>query len=126
MKAKRIILSLALATSILVCAAGARAETLSWNAVTTYTDGSSIGSATVTYTAIWSTSSSLTSPTALASGTSSTSATFSIGTAGMPRGSTIYFGVKSTVAGVDSAYSTALSWNVPNLTPSSPGNLRVQ
>ena len=126
MKAKRIILSLALATIIVVCAAGAYAETLSWNAVTTYTDGSSIGTATVTYTAVWSTSSSLTSPTTLVSGTSSTSATFSIGTAGMPRGSTIYFGVKATVAGVDSAYSTALSWSVPSLTPSSPGNLRVQ
>ncbi len=126
MNAKRIILSLAIATSIVICAAGARAETLSWNAVTTYTDGSSIGSATVSYTAVWSTSSSLTSPTTVASGTSSTSATFNVGTAGMPRGSTIYFGVKATIGGVDSAYSSALSWTVPNLTPSSPGNLRVQ
>lgn len=104
----------------------ALAETLSWNAVTTYTDGSSIGSTPVTYTAIWSTSASLTSPSTLASATSSTSTTFSIGTAGMPRGSTIYFGVKATVGGVDSAYSSALAWTVPTLAPASPGNLRVQ
>jgi hypothetical protein len=126
MKAKRSILSSVLVVAIVICASFAQAETLSWNAVTTYTDGSSIGSAAVTYTAVWSTSASLTSPTTLASGTSSTSAAFSISSAGMPRGSTIYFGVKSTVGGVDSAYSTALSWAVPSLSPSSPGNLRVQ
>ena len=125
MKAKRVILSIAIVTFLLICAAGAQAETLSWNAVTTYTDGSSIGSATVTYTAVWSTSSSLSSPTTLVSATSTTSTTFSISTAGMPRGSTIYFGVKATVASVDSAYST-LSWLVPNLSPAAPGRPRVQ
>jgi len=125
MKAKSIILSLVLVVVVIICAGAAQAETLSWNAVTTYTDGSAIGSA-VTYTAIWSTSSSLTSPTTLVAGTSSLSSTFNITTAAMPRGSTIYFGVKSTVGGVDSAYSTALSWAVPTLSPSSPSNLRVQ
>lgn len=125
MKAKRVILSSVLVVAIVICASFAQAETLAWNAVTTYTDGSSIGSATVTYTAVWSTSSSLTSPTTLVSATSSTSTTFSISTAGMPRGSTIYFGVKATVASVDSAYST-LSWAVPNLAPSAPGSPRIQ
>jgi hypothetical protein len=125
MKAKSVILSLVLFMVLIICAGAARAETLSWNAVTTYTDGSAIGSTPVTYTAIWSTSSSLTSPTTLASGTSSLSTTYNITTAAMPRGSTIYFGVKSTVGGVDSAYSSALSWLVPTLSPSSPANLRV-
>lgn len=125
MKAKSLILASVLVTVIVICAAAAGAETLSWNAVTTYTDGSAIAPASVTYTAVWSTSSSLTSPTTLASATSSVSTTFNITTAGMPRGSTIYFGVKATVGGVDSAYSSALSWLVPTLSPSSPGNLRV-
>jgi len=125
MKAKSIILSLVLIMVLIICAGAARAETLSWNAVTTYTDGSAIGSTPVTYTAIWSTSASLTSPTTLVSGTSSLSTTYNITTAAMPRGSTIYIGVRSTVGGVNSAYSTALSWLVPTLSPSSPSNLRV-
>ena len=127
MKIKNVILPfLLLLSGFLICATPAQAETLSWNAVTTYTDGSAIGSTPVTYTAIWSTSASLTSPTTLVSGTSSLSTTYNITTAAMPRGSTIYFGVKSTVGGVDSAYSSALSWLVPTLSPSSPSNLRVQ
>ena len=122
---------LALAGILVFGSAAAHAETLSWNAVTTYTDGSGVGSAAVTYTAVWSTSSSLSSPTTLASSISSTSTAFSIGTAGMPRGTTVYFAVRSRVGGVDSAYSAPLSWTVPNLTPvaktpSSPNNVRVQ
>lgn len=108
------------------------AETLSWNAVTTYSDGSAISSP-VSYSAVWSTSSSLASPTTLASSISTTSRTFNITTAAMPRGSTIYFGVRATVGGVNSAYSTPLSWlvpvstpPVPSLAPSTPGNLRLQ
>jgi len=126
MKIKNFILPIVLLSGILLCATSAQAETLSWNAVTTYTDGSAIGSTPVTYTAVWSTSSSLTSPTTLVTGTSSLSSTFNITTAAMPRGTTIYFGVRSTVGGVNSAYSTALSWLVPTLSPSSPSNLRVQ
>lgn len=102
------------------------AETLSWSAPTTYTDGSSIGSATITYTAVWSTSSSLSSPTTLASSISGTSTAFNITSAGMPRGSTIYFGVRATVGGVNSAYSSPLSWLVPSLTPSAPSSLSIQ
>lgn len=122
---------LALAGILVFGSAAAHAETLSWNAVTTYADGSGVGSAAVTYTAVWSPSSSLSSPTTLASSISSTSTAFSIGTAGMPRGTTVYFAVRSRVGGVDSAYSAPLSWTVPNLTPvaktpSSPNNVRVQ
>lgn len=122
---KIVMLSLSLSLAIAAFPLLARAETLSWNAVTTYSDGSAIASP-VTYTAVWSTSSSLASPTTLASSTSTTSTTFNVTTAAMPRGSTIYFGVRATVGGASSAYSTPLSWLVGTLAPSIPGNLRLQ
>ena len=104
-----------------------QAETLSWGAVTTYTDGSSLGSASVTYTPVWSMSSSLTSPVVLGTGSiSTTSQAFNVSTAAMPRGSTIYLGVRATVGGVNSLYSSPLSWLVPTLAPAAPTNLRVQ
>lgn len=126
MKAKVIFLGIAILLGGIAWSLPAQAETLSWNAVTTYTDGSSIGSASVTYTPVWSTSSSLASPTALGTSTTATSRAFNINTEAMPRGSTIYFGVRATVGGVASAYSSPLSWLVPTVAPSSPGNLRVQ
>jgi len=126
MGAKFIIRTLAFVLCIVVFSVAAQAETLSWSAVTTYTDGSSVGSAAVTYTAVWSTSSNLGSPTALASSISGTSTAFNVTTAGMPRGSTVYFGARATVGGVDSALSTPLSWLVPSISPSSPANLRLQ
>jgi len=106
----------------------AEAETLSWNAVTTYTDGSSIGSATVTYQAYWSTNSNLANLQTLRSSTTSTSRSFIVDTEGMPRGSTVYFTTKATVGGVDSALSSSLAWNVPAGTPHVPSaasNLRI-
>lgn len=131
MRARNIVLLVALLLAFATLApVHALAETLAWNAVTTYTDGSAVGTAPVTYTAVWSTSSSLSSPTTLASSISTTSTTFSIAAAGMPRGTTIYFGVRASMNGVASAYSSSLSWNVPQvtptLTPSSPTNLRLQ
>ncbi len=122
---KAVILSLAFALAIAAFPLFANAETLSWNAVTTYTDNSPI-TAPVTYTAVWSTSSTLATPVTLATSISTTSTTFNVTTAAMPRGSTIYFGVRATVGGVNSAYSTPLSWLVPSIAPSTPGNLRVQ
>ena len=113
---------------IAATAVTAQAETLSWNAVTTYTDGTSIGSATVTYRAYWSTNSNLTNLDTLGSSTTSTSKNFSVDSEGMPRGSTVYFTTKATVGGVDSALSSSLSWNVPAGTtpaPSAPTNLRM-
>lgn len=106
----------------------AAAETLSWNAVTTYTDGTSIGSATVTYQAYWSTSSALTNLNSLGSSSTSTSRTFNVDTETMPRGSAIYFTCRSTVGGVVSALAAPMSWNVPTAAtkaPSSPINLRL-
>ena len=114
--------------AILATGIAAQAETLSWNAVTTYTDGTSIGSVTVTYQAYWSTSSALTNLNSLGSSTISTSVTFNIDTAAMPRGSAIYFTSRSTVNGAASALATPLSWTVPTVptkTPSAPANLRM-
>ena len=132
MKTTNIIRLLALVGILITSPVAAHAETLSWNAVTTYADGSGVGSAAVTYTAVWSPSSSLSSPTTLASSISSTSTNFNIDIAGMPRGATIYFAVKSTVVGVDSAYSAPLPWNVPaqpgtpKKNPSSPKRFRIK
>ena len=106
-------------------AASASAETLSWNAVTQYTDGTSIGSATVTYQAYWTPNSNMTGLNTLGSAGSSTSRTFNVDTSGMPRGSIIYFTCKATVSGVDSSLASALSWNVPTKSPSAPGNLQM-
>jgi hypothetical protein len=127
MPRKPIIMLFVFLLAIAATAVTAQAETLAWNAVTTYTDGSPIGGATVTYTAYWSTSSNLTNLQTLGSGTA-TSRTFNVDTAGMQRNSTVYFTVKSTVGGVDSALATAMSWNVPAGTPpvpSAPSNLRM-
>ena len=106
----------------------AQAETLSWNAVTSYTDGSSIGSASVTYQAYWTSNSNLTGLHTLGSSTTQTSRSFNVDSSGMPRGSVVYFTTKATVNGVDSALSASLSWNVPpaaTLVPSAPDNLRI-
>lgn len=126
MRAKTIAAVFAFLLVAAALAAGtANAETLSWNAVTTYTDGSSVGSATVTYQAYWSSSSSLTNLHSLGSSTTSTSSSFSVDSVGMPRGSIVYLSVKATVGGVDSQMAAPLSWNVPAKTPSAPTNLRM-
>lgn len=119
------IASFLVALAFVATAVAAQAETLSWNAVTTYTDGTSVGTATVTYQAYWTTSSSLTSLTPIGAATTSTSRAFAVETEGMPRGSIIYFTCKATVGGVDSGLASALSWNVPSKAPSAPGNLRI-
>jgi hypothetical protein len=104
----------------------ARAETLAWNAVTTYTDGTSIGTATVTYRAFWSTSSTLSSLAEIGASGSGTTRTFNIDTETMPRGTIIYLTSRAIVGGVESANAAALSWNVPTKAPSAPTNVRMQ
>ena len=128
MPRKVIIMLFAFLLAVAATAVTAHAETLSWNAVTTYTNGSSIGSATVTYRAYWSTSSNLTNLQTLGSSTTSTSRSFNVDNESMPRGSAVYFTTKATVGGVDSALSSSMSWNVPagtNPVPSAPTNLRM-
>lgn len=122
---KRILVTLAAALLLAATAVAAQAETLSWNAVTTYTDGTSVGTATVTYQAYWSTNASLSGLAPLGSSTTSTSRAFSVDTEGMPRGSIVYLTCKATVGGVDSALASPLSWNVPSKAPAAPANLRL-
>jgi len=128
MPRKVIIMLFAFLLAVAATAVTAHAETLSWNAVTTYTNGSPINGATVTYRAYWSTSSNLTNLDTVGSSTTSTSKTFSVDNEEMPRDSVIYFTVKATVNGTDSALASPLSWNVQTGTthlPSVATNLRM-
>jgi len=128
MPRKVIILLFAFLLAVVATAITAQAETLSWNGVTTYTDGTSIGNATVTYQAYWSEYSNLTNLEILGSSTTSTSKNFSVDNEGMPRDLVIYFTVKATVNGTDSALASPLSWNVQAGTthvPSAATNLRM-
>jgi 3D (Asp-Asp-Asp) domain-containing protein len=111
--------------AILATAIAAQAETLAWNAVTTYTDGTSVGTAAVNYQAYWTTNSNMTGLTALGTSGTATSRTFNVDTEVMPRGSIIYFTAKATVNGTDSALATPLSWTVPTKAPSAPASLRL-
>lgn len=113
-----------LALLLLAIPLTAWSETLSWNATTTYTDGSPI-SGTVTYQPFWATDAALTTQHNLGSAISGTSIPFSVDTEGMPRGSSVYFSVRAIASGVASANANPLSWPVPNKAPSAPGNLRI-
>ncbi len=129
MKRVRFVLPLVLVFAILAFAGPARAETLSWNAVTTYTDSTPIPPGTmVSYQAYWTTNSNLSGLVPIGSSTTMTSASFNVDSAGMPRGSTIYFTCRATVGGQNSGYGGPLSWVVPTLpvkNPSIPVNLRL-
>lgn len=126
MNARTICRSILLLIAVCLLAGSASAETLSWDAVTKYTDGTNIAPAAVSYRAYWSTDATLaTGLNPIGSSTTSTSVVFDVTASGMPRGSIVYFTCKSTVSGVDSALASPLSWNVPVKAPSSPANLRL-
>lgn len=128
MRRKSITMVFVVLLAIGATAAVAQAETLSWSAVTTYTDGTAIGGATVTYQAYWSTGTGTTGLNPVGTSGTSTSRTFNVDTEGMPRGQSIYFRSRATVAGIDSAYSAPLQWAVPAATPkvpSAPSNLNM-
>ncbi|GAB4367595.1 MAG: hypothetical protein Kow00128_12250 [Deltaproteobacteria bacterium] len=126
MNTRTIRCSILILLAVFLLAGSASAETLSWDAVTKYTDGTNIAPATVTYRAYWTTDATLaTGLTPIGSSTTSTSVSFDVTASGMPRGSIIYFTCKATVSGVDSALASPLSWNVPVKAPSSPANLRL-
>lgn len=96
----------------------AETKTLSWGAVNTYTDGSSIaGSALpVTYDAWWSTSNTFVTPHTLLSSGTATSVAFDVGVQGMIRGTNVYFGARArTALNEVSVDSSPFSWLVPNL-----------
>ncbi len=124
MQKKVVIVLFAIILAVAATAAPSRAETLAWTAPTTYTDGTSIGSATITYRAFW-----YTSPSTLheiGSAGTSTTRTFNVDTEGMTRGTTVNFTARAIVGGVESTNAPALSWNVPTKAPSAPSNVRMQ
>ena len=98
----------------------AETRTISWDAVTTYTDNTPIGPGkTVTYTAYWTTDAALSlgSLHAVGAPVTTTSTTFDPTVQGMTRGGTVYFTVKVVLnTGEESALSPAYAWVVPPVT----------
>ena len=106
--------------STLALPAFAETRTISWNPVTTYTDGTPIEAGkTVSYTSYWTADPGLGSLTTIATAITATSTTFDPGVQGMTRGGTVYFTAKAVLdTGEESALSPAHSWVVPVVTPS--------
>ena len=98
----------------------AETRTISWSAVTTYTDGTPIEAGkTVSYSVYWTTDPGLGSLHTISTGIATTTTTFDPGTQGMTRGGTVYFTVKTVLsAGEVSALSPGFAWVVPAATPS--------
>lgn len=124
MKAASVVPIGAIIAVFLVVVPSVVAETyqISWNAVTTFTDGSAIpGSAAVTYDVYWTSDSGLAQNLhSIAASASATSASFDPATAGMTRGQTIYFAARTHLStGEQSSLSTGYSWVVPT-SPSAP------
>ena len=102
----------------------AETRSISWNPVTTYTDGTSIEAGkTVIYTAYWTTDAGLSPASFHTLGTSlaATSTTFDPDLQGMTRGGTVYFTAKALLnTGEESALSPAYAWIVPLITSPPP------
>jgi len=99
----------------------AETRTISWDPVTTYTDGTPIeAEKTVTYSAYWTTDAGLSLASLRTLGTSltTTSTTFDPTVQGMTRGGTVYFTAKAVLnTGEESSLSPAYAWVVPVVTP---------
>ena len=114
----------------LLCATGlAETRQVSWDPVTTYSDGTLIepGKA-VGYTIYWSADPALSAGSLreLVSNQSGTSATFDPDTSGMARGQTIYVTAKSVLStGEESILSAAVQWVVPLKVPEEPSILGI-
>ena len=101
--------------------AAAETRTISWTAVTTYTDGTPIESTkTVTYDIFWTSDPGLT-PSSLrtvAASVSLTSAVFDPDVLVMPRGQVVYFTGDAVLStGEKSALASSYAWTVPTVTP---------
>ncbi len=97
----------------------AETRTISWAAVTTYTDGTPIEAGkTVSYSAYWTTDPGLGSLHTISTDLATTSTTFDPDVQGMDRGGTVYFTVKTVLsAGEVSALSPGFAWVVPPVPP---------
>ena len=102
-------------------------RTITWVAVTTYTDGTPIEpTKTVRYDIFWTADAGLSSASlkTVASPVSGTSATFDPDALGMPRGQTVYFTGDAVLStGEKSSLSSAYPWNVPVSTTPVPATL---
>ena len=100
----------ALATS-----ASAESRTISWNPVTTYTDGTPIEAGkTVSYSAFWTTDPGLGSLRTIGTSLATTSTAFDPDVQGMTRGGAVYFTAKAVLnTGEESALSPGYAWVVP-------------
>jgi len=97
----------------------AETRTISWNPVTTYTDGTPIEAGkTVTYTAYWTADPGLASLHTIDTSLATTTTTFDPDAQGMTRGGTVYFTAKAVLnTGEASVLSSACAWVVPVVTP---------
>jgi hypothetical protein len=102
---------------------------LSWNPVTTYTNGSPIEAGkSASYTVYWTTDPGLAAGTLrlLASSVQGTSTVFSPSAQGMIPNQRVYFTAKTVLSsGEESPLSTGLSWRVSNKGPGSPSNGKI-
>jgi len=121
----RLLLAFMLAVAIAACVNHATAQgpsaVLSWTAPTTYTNGSLIGSATITYN-IYQGLTGQEGTTPVQTNLSATTATI---TAGLTPGTTQCFEVTALVAGVESAKSNEACKTFAPLVPSAPTSLTV-
>jgi hypothetical protein len=115
----RLLMTIAILLAFLPCAF-AETRTISWNPVTSYTDGTPIEAGiTVSYSAYWTTDPGLGSLVAIGTSLTTTSATFDPTVQGMTRGGTVYFTAKSALStGEVSSLSPAFAWTVPLVSPS--------
>lgn len=118
-----------LALTFVAIPAFAESYTVSWDPVSTYSDGSVFEAGkTVTYTVYWTTDATLSAASLkpLASSTATVSKVFDPTVAGMTRGNTVYFTVKSILnTGEESALATGVAWVVPKKTPGTPGGTKI-
>ena len=102
---------------------------LSWNPVTTYSNGSPIEAGkSVNYTVYWTTDPGLAAGTLrlLASSVQGTSTVFSPSAQGMIPNQRVYFTAKTVLSsGEQSPLSTGLSWRVNNKGPGSPSSGKI-
>jgi hypothetical protein len=107
--------------AVLAIPAFAETRTISWDPVTTYTDGTPIEAGkTIGYSAYWTTDAGLSLASLHTIGTSlaTTSTTFDPTVQGMTRGGTVHFTAKAVLStGEESALSPAFAWIVPPVTP---------
>ena len=101
---------------------------MTWDPVTTYTDGSAIATGGVSYTAYWTTDPALSDGTLqpLASPTSTTSVDFDPAAKGMKRNQRVYLTTRAVdPSGKQSSLGAAVSWRVSNSGPVPPANGRI-